>query len=185
MPIDKNTARERRQELKKKIQDELDEESSIVEYVLGLGKTVEDIVCSVCCCDQENGCNCNEVEQLYDKQTSMIEGLEAYLQAGNFTYFPKHTVLATSGPFGKRPKLSCCAQKIIEMMESALSLDPETIVSPILTDAIPQDIAFLVSSVFEKYTQEFYKKHAELELMRSQTTQNLLLDVYALCCIKD
>ena len=52
-------------------------------------------------------------------QCAVIAGLETYIKAGDFTNFPKRTVLATTGPLGIRPKDACsCIKKVIEFMET-------------------------------------------------------------------
>lgn len=186
--ITKDECKERRKNLLREIEDQLDEDRDWLESFFGWGPTVNDIVDDICCRGESNSCDCEELLQWYKDQTAVIAGLEAYLKAGDFSKnWKKPTTItgATAGPLGKRPKVSCCLRKVIDFME--------TVTTPLGEGMMPTQTGWetiyigniFVKAMFSGDKSEYFRAGAEVELGRSRRLRKMIFDVYALCCCEE
>jgi hypothetical protein len=77
--ITKEECQARRRQLIDRIKDDLAEDRSWLDELLGWGPTVDDVVKGICCAGEENGCDCEEILQYYKDQTDVITS-QTYLK---------------------------------------------------------------------------------------------------------
>ena len=188
-PLSKDDCKKRRETIRESTKKRVEFEN---QWGTPVALTPEEIfkrlVDDTCCKEERNGCDCEQVAKYCEDQANVIAKLEKYIAAGDFTTFPQHTVLATSGPAGIRPKdVTCCIKKAIEIME-AWTTSSSSDFAPVFTDTFWAGVYMFgvgVKGIFTGDRTEFNKAHAEIELGRSRAFRNILLDIYALCCCED
>lgn len=186
--ITKDECTERRKQIRADIEDQLAEDRDFLDALFGWGPTVDDIIKEICCKDEKNGCDCQELLQWYKDQGAVIAGLEAYLKAGDFSKNwkkPTTVTAATAGPLGQRPKVSCCLKKVIDRMEEVLTPLGEGLMPTATGWAAIYVGKIFVKAMISGDKSEYYKATAEVELGRSRALRRAIFDLYALCCCEE
>jgi hypothetical protein len=188
-PFSKEECKKRREAIRESIKKRVDFENQWgVPTALTADEIFKKLVDVSCCKGEQNGCDCDQVAQYCADQADVIAKLERYIAADDFTTFPAHSVIATSGPAGIRPKDACCCiKKAIEAMEAYTTSNTSDF-APTFTDTFWAGIymyGLLIKGVWTGDRKEYNKAHAEIELGRSRAFRNMLLDIYALCCCEN